>query len=1624
MPWEHRRTGTASREDPKLITPSATAMLYLTTSRICRSPNRTAQFCSFIPLVALTVAVLCWHPSVVSAAETIEFTGAWSGGWDLEAGETVRIGVGIVSPGRLPDNARIEAAWNGPPTAGRVNQVERGDLVVGIDNGWKKVLHALDPDVHLLYRAPVSGRYELELETVVDRQAVVSKYHRDSGLAPLAAAFPSKTPWIDRAEIRIDVDRILQLQAGDIVLETEPNNTPEHALLLPFEAGNDDQVLRVIGGADELEYFDNAESGRSPDDWYRFEYRGDRVKLFTANLQIPEPVVSARIRVYQPGVPTPEELKPRETAKREDFGNNNIVPYIHPDTEVIPGPQPVYSYYDGRDVNERLHQQDDNFRSFVTRQVHPGGTYYLRVEANQPGYELEVRLVDPAPFDTPVRALKQSIYYHLAEIDAWLIHRPRNIAVHRRVRDGSSLFGENCMSCHTQSGVWGVADAMRHGYRPEGTIQNHRRLVNTMYESLRPTNHLVDAAVNTSLAPNDLGDAPAGSRVAGRNIVLHERTFPPKRLHSYQQRRTANYVLQTADPQGINAAGKGSNFGPNVVFKFAAEILERAWRDTGEDRYLAGIVDKAERIVATGDVQLKVVDDLGHRIEFFHDLLPGQELEELGADSELGRRYTDLLPAFRRQVDRDLRRLLALQQDDGSWGFDLGVHDEASDTWSRIDEEGDAAPTAVSLIALRAAGYGTDSPAVSRAVKWLLENQFEYGLWNRSAQTGFVTNSYVIRALSRLYPGDAGAFRRKDFEPHPGETPLEKLSRIRALQSTGREDFADLMIDATVDEMPEVRYFGYLGIGGALASKGIPALIAGLSDPVKACRETAFWSMRQLLLDDRGWPALLAAYRAGDERTRQSVLQALVTRADLTGPRSSVDRNALAGLFRAAMQDTFPGVRAYAFKAAWRWWVWNPALRQRINQGWVNALLTEERNAHAENALRYSTASLLIVNGQIANQTGTDNRPHQYRELEDLYRMLSSAHRDAADKRELFEGRLAAVAATHFEERGNDGGPGQLGYSTPGATEVVGEVLLRVYRNRVETSSVPWRSIALQGAANVNYRPLQNHLFDLLQSDDLEQVAAAAKALSNPRAFQLRADRETIRPLLDKLDAFLREGRRDDAEALVRFLSRVRWQFPEEDPNAESEFFQLLVPPEEAPPIASAPYLLGRPAPSATEGPSGLEERSALLGRVLGNNPTLQRRAAFDHVGGSARFWLPSTEWMLRYQEGGPTLEDAIEGATEAEDLTILELTGGRTTKQLVPDGLTSRNTILWWREGLPGNQLTFEIEAPEAGPYEIIAAFLFDREMGVVQPSLNGDPFGDPMDFYRSDLTAPGPVSLGVHTFLEGPNRLTFRMTDANPDAEKNYIFGLDYLKLEPGETAGTLFTKDELGIDVIDPIVEAKDRLISMFTSWFSADAPEDVRKEAIALANKTALRRHPEVLRTLTSWVEHEPSPVYRGRIENILNSDDKVYGAKLRELIQQDSAEQRSGEIRPLGDSDEWIADIIRFRDYVFTEMTRIDPKDNRACISCHGVPGRVPTLYLEPPDAAGYIPPEGLLGNYRRMQQRVDLHDVERSKFLRKPLNIQSGEEDGHQGGVRYDPDDPGYQVIRRWVLGQAQLQGG
>jgi hypothetical protein len=292
------------------------------------------------------------------------------------------------------------------------------------------------------------------------------------------------------------------------------------------------------------------------------------------------------------------------------------------------------------------------------------------VEANSPGYDLEVRVRRSAPFSDPREAVRLAAYDHIAQVSAWLMNRPRGNSLDRRLRDTGSMYGSNCMSCHTQSGVWGPAVPIAFGYRVENP-QHYRHLLNIMYESLRPTNVLKDAANNTSLPPHDLGDGPAGTRIAGHNVLTAESVIVPRKLHSTQQIRTAKYVLQTSDPTGINAAGMGSNVGQAVVIHYAAEILRRAWDKTRDDRYLAGIEDRVERMLA---VEPKYTDDIAHRVLFFSRVLPADYAAQRGTDEA-----SRLADRIKKRLELDAASLRSSQREDGAWGFAPGKVDATAD---------------------------------------------------------------------------------------------------------------------------------------------------------------------------------------------------------------------------------------------------------------------------------------------------------------------------------------------------------------------------------------------------------------------------------------------------------------------------------------------------------------------------------------------------------------------------------------------------------------------------------------------------------------------------------------------------------------------------------------------------------------------------------------------------------------------------------------------------------------------------------------------------------------------------------------------------------------------------------
>ncbi len=1314
--------------------------------------------------------------AAVLSAQVSEFSGAFSRNVPLAAGAVVEVQAGLPEPSRLPPNGRLAVEWA----------------------GFRKVIHALDPDFYILYRAPKAGSYTLRVTAVEDEEPMFNRPRwRETGTVARLDAFPSKTPWPagHRVKLRAGVRRVdLGTSRRGIAVEFEPNNSIREAQPLAMGASGGDETLRVTGGADDIEYFDNGRIGEDGDDWFRIEYQGGESRLFTANLVLPDPFVVAQVRCYT--------------------GDGK-------------------EYRDGANANERVHQQLEGHRTAITRAFHPRGVYFLRVEANSPGYELELRLRPPAPYADPRRAVRQALYDHLGQVDAWLLNRPRGASVDRRIRDTGSLLGTHCMSCHTQSGVWGPMGPILNGYRPEN-VANFRHLINVMYESLRPTNQLQDAANNTSLAPLDLGDGPAGTRVAGYNATTLETLIAPRRLHSMQQIRTANFVLQSNDPGGVNAAGPGSNIGQAVVYRFTGEILRRAFEKTRDRRYLEALGQRAERML---NINVRFSDDLSNRIEFFRKTFPGHYVAAGGESEESKALWT----RAQAQIAFDERRLRQIQKPDGAWGFDPGSTADLGRTWTvttRDLKDTDPAPTALALTALAALGYDDRDPAVRRGVDALLRMQDPYGRWNRNALTGFVTTSYAMHALARLYPAADPAPRREDFEPEPGESPLDMIARFRALAQLGLreadERFVELALPGTGHRSPQVRYWAQLALGALHNERGVTAQIRGLGDPVKLVREAARWGLRQTLLDDKGWDYLYPAYESGDDLTREALAGALVMRADAVLTRSATGFGRLAEtLDRMINHDSSPAVRAWAMRAAWNWWVWNPPLRRTINDSVLAALDRDEPSVLAENARRYQLAALFIANGQRANPS----QEHQYPELAELFEAIRKRLESGAFPR--LAPRLTAIAGTYYNTSGGDGGPGQMGYVTPHSADMMGRAILAFWSEAEKKGDQDRIRLAVEAAANVTFQPLQDKVLEYSSSGPAELRTIAATSLADPRVTTLPAAQEFLEPLVEQIrrGALEPERRAELVQPLIRLFTRARWNLPKTEEQLRM-LYALLVP-AFAPERARIEENTRIPLQMEKDSSDWYLARS--LGAVIHSNPDLHTDALLRVMPEQfatpmeEMLWLPAVRWLLTYATPVPSIGDG---------------------------------------------------------------AALGDRY----------SPF---------------------------------------------------------------------------------RDRAVSLLVKQLSSESADPrLKGAAMALTADIRVRSRPEVRAVLPkvqpAFVDEEPPEVA------VMN--------------------------------EAWKRNFQYFRDWVAPELARPNRDDETACLGCHAVAGRVPSLELAPAAGNGFMDSRTVYRNYKLLLERVSETNVEESKLLRKPLNVQSGKEDGHQGGRRFNPNDRGYQILRHWVVDAAALK--
>ncbi|MBK9138275.1 MAG: DUF2961 domain-containing protein [Verrucomicrobia bacterium] len=141
-----------------------------------------------------------------------------------------------------------------------------------------------------------------------------------------------------------------------------------------------------------------------------------------------------------------------------------------------------------------------------------------------------------------------------------------------------------------------------------------------------------------------------------------------------------------------------------------------------------------------------------------------------------------------------------------------------------------------------------------------------------------------------------------------------------------------------------------------------------------------------------------------------------------------------------------------------------------------------------------------------------------------------------------------------------------------------------------------------------------------------------------------------------------------------------------------------------------------------------------------------------------------------------------VKGAIEGERLKILAKTGGNPHEQDLTlfEGRWSGDAHLWWIEAKPGDKLELALPVEKAGRYKLLAALTKAVDYGIVKLTLDGRDLTT-IDLFNNGVVSTGELDLGAHDLAAGEHRLGVEIVGANDRAVKSYMFGLDYLRLEP---------------------------------------------------------------------------------------------------------------------------------------------------------------------------------------------------------------------------------------------------
>lgn len=581
---------------------------------------------------------------------------------------------------------------------------------------------------------------------------------------------------------------------------------------------------------------------------------------------------------------------------------------------------------------------------FRTRIMEPGQTYYLRVDANHPSYQLHTFSYPLPPYANPRQAIRTGMDFLINMGDSWLSNTPRRgaIALRTTMNHGDT---QQCIACHpSQFTTRGYLTAVSHGYAPTQRPALEF-ITDRIYNNQRPLYGEPGA---------DWVRVIYSARTVASRLPVIEHLFETNVTHDaprvtkfevpYANYLKIHYKERTEMP-GNETDGCEPDVSPFEIASQSWDTFNILYKQTREREWLDHR-DNVERLAVP--YEPKNMIDLNWKIHF---------LATIGRE-----KYASQLKGL-------ITQLYSYEQPGGMWPYPFDKKAKPSDFISYH-----------AVLALALAGHRPETdPNMARAVNAMLKAQRPEGSWEgdpvyQGFNTPFRATQFAVMALSTLYPGpDKKASQQKGWNDAFPAPATKLATEDLPLLLNQLDQFWDLAPAATLaqirdvlahNDQPLAREAAARALGHMADPGSLQPLIAALGDSDKMVQRTSAWAVRMILerrpeIAADGRAELTEALQSHDARQRWGATQLFNQHFKYVAD----DAQLRAALIHD-LGDPAAAVRVNAARGLWQWSYWSSddsAARKSILEALATRLNTES-DATVRRAIHESIYDVLDEN--------------------------------------------------------------------------------------------------------------------------------------------------------------------------------------------------------------------------------------------------------------------------------------------------------------------------------------------------------------------------------------------------------------------------------------------------------------------------------------------------------------------------------------------------------------------------------------------------------------------------------------------------------------------------------------